>query len=182
MLDPILSPHVQTTHQSTSKTGSEAGSKTEGNEQDFDFEDFLDVINPLQHIPIVSQIYQDKAGDEISDQAKAVGDIFYGVLTGGVFGVLSAVSNAVLKQQTDKDASEHVYAFFDAENSPESLTDSQLSGNNKEPGIKQNQASINTNAADNQSIDGNSEQISESQKDDYWSIRMRQIFGDDDYG
>ncbi|MGB6086494.1 MAG: hypothetical protein WBF74_07845, partial [Parvibaculum sp.] len=32
---------------------------------EFGFSDFLDVINPLQHIPIVSSIYRELTGDEL---------------------------------------------------------------------------------------------------------------------
>ena len=33
--------------------------------QDFTFDDFLDIINPLQHLPIVSMIYRAITGDNI---------------------------------------------------------------------------------------------------------------------
>ena len=101
--------------------------------------------------------------DEISDDAKAVGDIFFGILTGGVFGVLSAVGNAILKQQTEKDLSEHVVAFFDDEDDEFGIINNALA--EKDDNRKQSE-----------------QQQTVSQNDDYWSIRMKQIFGDDDYG
>ncbi len=39
----------------------------------YTFDDFIDVINPLQHLPIVSTLYRALTGDEISPQARAVG-------------------------------------------------------------------------------------------------------------
>ena len=54
--------------------------------------DIVDVINPLQHIPFVSEIYRAATGDTISTGAQIVG----GGLFGGIAGAaISAVSAAV---------------------------------------------------------------------------------------
>jgi len=50
------------------------------------FDDFLDMINPLQHIPLVSSIYRGIVGDSINPVSRIVGDAVYG----GVFGLASA--------------------------------------------------------------------------------------------
>lgn len=42
------------------------------------FGDLLDVINPLQHIPMVSSIYRAVTGDEISPGARVAGGALYG--------------------------------------------------------------------------------------------------------
>ena len=170
-------------------------------EQDFDFEDFLDILNPLQHIPIVSSLYQDQTQDEISNDAKAVGDVFYGILTGGVFGVLSAVGNAILKQETDKDVGEHLIAFVAGEGEENSIIEQVASETEKGSATIQEASSLGTifqdlissdsinsdsTALDSKAIDNNIQNPnaqnieSSSQKDDYWSIRMKQIFGDDE--
>ncbi len=73
------------------------------------FDDFLDLINPLHHIPIVSTIYRAVTGDTISTGAR----VFGGALFGGVFGVFAAVFNAIVDQATGKDMGEHVLALFD---------------------------------------------------------------------
>ena len=39
----------------------------------FTFLDFLDMVNPLHHIPIVSTLYQSITGDTIDPGAKIVG-------------------------------------------------------------------------------------------------------------
>ncbi len=75
----------------------------------FTFDDFLDLINPLQHLPIVSTIYRAATGDTISTGAR----VFGGALFGGVFGVFAAVFNAIVDQATGKDLGEHVLALFD---------------------------------------------------------------------
>ncbi len=40
-----------------------------GEVQDFTFDDFIDIINPLQHIPILSTVYREMTGDEIQQRA-----------------------------------------------------------------------------------------------------------------
>lgn len=42
------------------------------------FGDFLDIINPLQHLPLVSTIYRAITGDDISVGSRAAGALIYG--------------------------------------------------------------------------------------------------------
>ncbi len=58
---------------------------------DMSFDDFLDMINPLQHIPGVSTIYRAIAGEEINPVSRIAGDALYG----GVFGLASAGVSAL---------------------------------------------------------------------------------------
>jgi hypothetical protein len=50
------------------------------------FEDFLDMINPLEHIPVISSIYRAIVGENINPVSRIAGDALYG----GVFGLASA--------------------------------------------------------------------------------------------
>ncbi len=50
----------------------------------------IDVVNPLQHIPIVGNIYRDITGDEIGRAAKIAGDVLYGGAVGGAISIASA--------------------------------------------------------------------------------------------
>jgi len=50
--------------------------------QDFTFDDFIDIINPLQHLPLVSTIYRAITGDTIKPAMRILGDIGYGGPTG----------------------------------------------------------------------------------------------------
>ncbi|MEE8506676.1 MAG: hypothetical protein V3S40_10725 [Kiloniellales bacterium] len=61
-------------------------------EADFSFADFLDIINPLQHIPIVSTIYRAITGDEISGPARILGGFLFGGPIGFVVGIVNAVT------------------------------------------------------------------------------------------
>ena len=42
----------------------------------FTFLDFLDIINPLQHIPVVSTIYRDLTGDTLDYGSRVAGERF----------------------------------------------------------------------------------------------------------
>jgi hypothetical protein len=70
------------------------------------FEDFVDIINPLQHIPIVATIYRNKTGDGIGLAARVVG----GALWGRIGGFVSGVVNGVVHWFTGKDIGDHIYA------------------------------------------------------------------------
>jgi hypothetical protein len=78
---------------------------------DFGFEDLLDMVNPLQHIPVVSTLYQDITGDTMSAPAKIVG----GGIFGGVTGLASSVVDAIVEEISGLDVGQHVLAFFSDE-------------------------------------------------------------------
>jgi hypothetical protein len=63
--------------------------------QDFTFDDFLDIINPLQHLPIVSFIYRAITGDEIKPAMRILGDIGYGGPTGFMGSVAEVLFEAI---------------------------------------------------------------------------------------
>lgn len=72
------------------------------------FWDFLDVINPLQHIPIVNNLYREVTGDKIGVAARLVG----GTLFGGPLGLIASAANCVLEESTGHDVGGHVIALF----------------------------------------------------------------------
>jgi len=78
---------------------------------DFSFDDFLDIINPLQHIPGVSTLYRAITGDEISPHAR----IFGGTLFGGPAGFASAAANTLFDEVTGSDIGETLIALFTGE-------------------------------------------------------------------
>ncbi|MBX3445551.1 MAG: hypothetical protein KF765_02265 [Parvibaculaceae bacterium] len=63
------------------------GRAPEGSE--LSFADLVDTINPLQHIPVVSDIYRHLTGDALSPQSRVAGGILFGGVIGGVASVLS---------------------------------------------------------------------------------------------
>ncbi|MDD9913723.1 MAG: hypothetical protein OXR03_24470 [Rhodospirillaceae bacterium] len=68
------------------------------------FGDVLDIINPLQHIPVVSTVYRAISGDEISPGARVAG----GALFGGPIGFAVATANAMVEAATGEDIGENV--------------------------------------------------------------------------
>lgn len=81
---------------------------------EFTFWDFLDVINPLQHIPIVNGIYRELTGDTIKPVMKLAG----GALFGGPIGLGLAAVDVGVEGTTGKDTGQHVAALFDDVDDP----------------------------------------------------------------
>ena len=75
------------------------------------FKDFLDIINPLQHIPIVSTIYRELTGDEPGALSRIAG----GALYGGVIGLALGATDAAVHDSTGKDIGENLWAFVTGE-------------------------------------------------------------------
>lgn len=72
-------------------------------EDGFGFDDLLDVINPLQHIPILSSLYRWITGDEIAPAASLAG----GALFGGPIGLAGAAANVAIREATGEDLGGH---------------------------------------------------------------------------
>ena len=96
-----------------------SGLKLWGNDQ-FSFWDLLDFVNPFQHIPVISTLYQEWTGDGLGAVARIAGA---GIL-GGIPGLASALFNVALESVTGKDLGEHVLALFDSdEEEPSAVAD-----------------------------------------------------------
>lgn len=83
--------------------------KPADNNDSFGFFDFLDIINPLQHIPIISTIYRHITGDEMGAVAKIVGGAVYG----GPIGVAVGAADAIVTHETGKDMGENLVGMLD---------------------------------------------------------------------
>lgn len=71
------------------------------------FNDLIDTLNPLQHIPVVSDIYRGLTGDRISAHARVVG----GTLYGGPFGLVASVASlAIAGGSGDQGVGDRLYA------------------------------------------------------------------------
>lgn len=73
----------------------------------FSFSAFLDIINPLQHIPVVSTIYRAVTGDTIENGSRLIG----GTLFGGPIGFIASAISGMIEESTGKDVGDHVLAF-----------------------------------------------------------------------
>ena len=100
------------------------------------FSDFLDVVNPLQNIPVVSSYYRESTGDEASMMAKLAGGALYGGLfgVGAIAGFAASLVNTILENQTGKDVGGHVIATLqgktDAPDSSDSVTATMMTAMN----------------------------------------------------
>lgn len=72
----------------------------------FSFRDLIDIVNPLQHIPVVSTIYRHITGDEISNFSRIAG----GALFGGLGGIVIGGINAITNEETGKDIGQNLLA------------------------------------------------------------------------
>lgn len=80
------------------------------------FWDLLDVINPLQHIPVISNIYRDLTGDQIGVGARLAGSTLFG----GPIGLVASMVDCAIEEDTGKDMGGHMLALFQGdETAPE---------------------------------------------------------------
>lgn len=72
------------------------------------FDDLLDIINPLHHIPVVGTLYRAITGDELAPAPRVMG----GALFGGVIGFAAALVNAIIDEATGSDLGDKALALF----------------------------------------------------------------------
>ncbi len=73
------------------------------------FAEFLDIINPLHHLPVVSTIYRAITGDQISTGSR----FFGGILFGGLGGAISAGVAALFEEASGGDLGQHLAELVD---------------------------------------------------------------------
>ncbi|GAA0551849.1 hypothetical protein FHS83_001418 [Rhizomicrobium palustre] len=93
-----------------------AGLAASGEKKDdgFSFGDLLDIVNPLQHIPVVSTLYRHLTGDKIGTFAKLAGDTLYGGWTGLAF----SAADSAYKEISGKTVGDTVYAMVIGDDTP----------------------------------------------------------------
>jgi hypothetical protein len=72
------------------------------------WDNVLDVINPLEHLPVVGAIYRNITGDKPGDLEKIAGDTLYG----GPIGLASSVADVAFEKITGKDFEDTVLGLF----------------------------------------------------------------------
>jgi len=80
------------------------------------FGDLLDILNPLQHIPVIGELYRAVSGDDISPGARMAG----GTLYGGALGFVGALANSVVAEASGKDIGGNVLALFNGDGDADS--------------------------------------------------------------
>ena len=88
---------------------------TNTKDKPFSFWDLVDIVNPLQHIPVVSTFYRKLTGDEIGNFARVAGGALYGGLAGAAVGGI----NALMVTDSGKDIGDTVLSYFDGSKDPQ---------------------------------------------------------------
>ncbi|WP_310620282.1 hypothetical protein [Flexibacterium corallicola] len=92
----MLVQEVSSNSPSTTLEGTNGGvgrsSSTKTSTTALTFSEFIDIINPLQHIPGVNTLYRQITGDEASTRARAAGSVVYGLAAGGAIGAIGLMS------------------------------------------------------------------------------------------
>jgi hypothetical protein len=92
--------------QSAANTASAADSKS--HDWDLSFHNLLDIVNPLQHLPVIGTLYRALTGSHIGMPEKIAGDALYG----GLWGAVSSVADAGFEAVTGQDFGSTVLALF----------------------------------------------------------------------
>ena len=91
-------------------------------EPELTFDDVIDLINPLHHIPVVSTIYREMSGDTIAPYARTLG----GFLFTGPIGLVAGAINGIVEEASGADFGGNLIAFFggqeDAGSAPNEAT------------------------------------------------------------
>ena len=85
--------------------------KPAASDDGFSFDDFLDVINPLQHLPVVGMVYRAITGDEIKAPAKIAGDALFG----GIYGFLGALGSVAYEGIVGESIEKTVMSLFESD-------------------------------------------------------------------
>jgi hypothetical protein len=70
------------------------------------FGDLLDSVNPLQHIPVVSQAYRHLTGDGIDPEARVAGSLLYG----GPIGAIASIFSLAVSDNGDEGIGDRILA------------------------------------------------------------------------
>ena len=85
-----------------------ATASTGGTQKEGFFHHLLDIINPLQHLPVISTIYRAVTGEHIGSVEKIAGDTLYG----GLWGAVSSVADVAFEGLTGKSVEDTVISWF----------------------------------------------------------------------
>lgn len=85
-----------------------AAAKDSGSGGSF-FDELLDIINPLQHLPLIGTAYRALTGDKLDGFAKVAGDALYG----GLWGAVGAAADVAYEAVTGKSVEQTALAWLD---------------------------------------------------------------------
>ena len=106
----LRTPAAKPADAADTKTADIAHVKGVPEEEDF-FDHLWDVVNPLQHLPVIGTIYRAATGDRLDPVEKIAG----GTLYGGLWGAVSAVAGLAFESLTGKSVEDTVMAWLDGD-------------------------------------------------------------------
>jgi len=101
-------------------TGSIGNGDDEAEDAGFSFDDFLDTINPLQHLPVISTLYRELTGDQIEPAARIVGGAVYG----GPLGAGLALADTIFEEATGANVGAHIISWLNDAEAEETIASS----------------------------------------------------------
>ena len=101
----------------------DAAKAESGEEKESFFQHILDVINPLQHLPIIGTIYRAATGERLDAVEKIAGDALYG----GLWGAVTAAADVAFEAITGKSVEDTVMAWFKSDSAPSRVASAKLS-------------------------------------------------------
>ncbi len=107
-IQSLTSAEIIKFHNASNTASSQETSSIFG-EDGFTFGDIIDVINPLQHIPVVSSIYRKITGDIIAPSMQIAGDALFG----GPIGAAISIAKEAIKSQFSPDSTEQNETVID---------------------------------------------------------------------
>ena len=78
----------------------------------FTISDAVDIVNPLQHLPVIGPLYREFTGDHLDPFSRIAGNTLFF----GVFGAAFSSFNVALEKITGKDVGSNVITIFKNEN------------------------------------------------------------------
>lgn len=78
------------------------------------FHHLLDVVNPLQHLPVIGTIYRAITGEHLDPVEKIAGDTLYG----GLWGAVSSIADVAFESITGKSFEDTALSLFKGNDSP----------------------------------------------------------------
>jgi hypothetical protein len=94
-----------------------ASASTTGNDSEGFFGHILDIINPLQHLPVVGTVYRAITGNHIGAVEKIAGDTLYG----GLWGAVTSVADVAFEGLTGKSVEDTVLAWLKGDDAPNTM-------------------------------------------------------------
>ncbi len=111
VLDPAVNPALRNSATTEATEEMVVTAKKPASEGGLSFWDFLDLINPLQHIPVVNTIYRDLTGDTIKTPIQLIGS----TIVGGPIGFATAMVDSIIEEATGTDMGGHAMALLKGE-------------------------------------------------------------------